>query len=63
MTLAEVLKHVFTDKDLTKEVNNYSVTHTNSDNYTVELEGGSIILQVTKKENWYVRHLSQIRSY
>jgi hypothetical protein len=51
MTLAEVLKHVFTDKDLTKEVNNYSVTHTNTDNYIVELEGGSIIIQVTKKEN------------
>ncbi len=47
MTLAEVIKHVFSDKDMTKEVNSYTVTHTNSDNYTIEAEG--ITIQVTKK--------------
>ena len=51
MTLQDILKHVFSDKDMTKEVNSYTVSHTNTNNYTVELEGGSIIIQVTKKEN------------
>ena len=50
MTLAEVLKHVFTDKDLTKEVESYAVTHTNTDNYTIEVN--SLTLQVTiSKDN------------
>lgn len=49
MTLAEVLKHVFTDKDLTNEVDSYTVSHTNTDNYTIEVEKGKIQLQVTKK--------------
>ncbi len=48
MTLAEVLKHVFSDKDMTEEVNSYTVTHTNSDNYTIEVDN-KITLQVTKK--------------
>lgn len=48
MTLAEVLKHVFTDKDMTEEVVNYSVTHTNTDNYTVEVDK-KITIQVMKK--------------
>lgn len=47
MTLAEVIKHVFTEKNMTEEVNNYSVTHTNNDNYTIEAKG--ITIQVTKK--------------
>lgn len=47
MTLAEVLKHVFTDKDLTNEVDSYTVSHTNTDNYTIETK--EITLQVTKK--------------
>ena len=46
MTLAEVIKHVFSDKDMTEEVNSYTVTHTNSDNYTIEAKG--ITIQVTK---------------
>lgn len=49
MTLAEVLKHVFTDKDLTNEVDSYTVTHTNTDNYTIETKG--ITLQITKKNS------------
>ena len=48
MTLAEVLKHVFTDKDLTKEVEMYTVTHTNTDNYTIEVEKNKLTLQVVK---------------
>jgi hypothetical protein len=48
MTLAEILKHVFTDKDMTEEVSQYTVTHTNTDNYTVEIDK-KITLQVTKK--------------
>ena len=47
MTLAEVIKHVFSDKDMTEEVNSYTVTHTNSDNYTIEAKG--ITIQVVKK--------------
>lgn len=47
MTLQEVIKHVFSDKDLTNEVNSYTVTHTNTDNYTIETNG--ITIQVTKK--------------
>jgi hypothetical protein len=46
MTLAEVLKHVFSDKDMTEEVNSYTVTHTNSDNYTIESQ--NITIQVKK---------------
>ena len=49
MNLAEVLKHVFSDKDLTNEVNSYTVTHTNTDNYTIETKG--ITLQVTKNNS------------
>lgn len=49
MTLAEVLKHVFSDKDMTQEVSSYTVTHTNTDNYTIETKG--IILQVTKQSD------------
>ncbi len=48
MTLAEVLKHVFSDKDLTKEVESYAVTHTNTDNYTIEVEKNNLTLQVVK---------------
>lgn len=47
MTLQEILKHVFSDKEMTEEVNSYSVTHTNSDNYTIETN--EITIQVTKK--------------
>lgn len=47
MTLAEVIKHVFSDKDMAEEVNSYTVTHTNSDNYTIEAKG--ITIQVTKQ--------------
>lgn len=47
MTLQDILKHVFSDKDMTEEVNKYAVTHTNSDNYTIEING-KIVLQVTK---------------
>jgi hypothetical protein len=47
MTLAEVLKHVFSDKEMTEEVNSYTVTHTNTDNYTIETN--EITIQVTKK--------------
>lgn len=47
MALAEILKHVFSDKDLINEVNSYTVTHTNSDNYTIETK--EITIQVTKK--------------
>ena len=47
MTLKEVLDHVFSDKEMTDEVNSYSVSHTNSDNYTIETN--EITIQVTKK--------------
>lgn len=47
MTLQDILKHVFSDKDLTEEVNSYTVTHTNTDNYTIETK--DITIQVTKK--------------
>lgn len=47
MTLAEVLKHVFSDKDMTEEVNSYTVSHTNTDNYTIETK--EITIQVVKK--------------
>lgn len=50
MTLAEVLEHVFTDKDLIKEVGCYSVTHTSTDNYTISVENGTLTIQVVKKE-------------
>lgn len=50
MTLAEILKHVFTDKDLTKEVDSYTVTHTNTDNYTIEVDNKHLTVQVTKYE-------------
>lgn len=50
MTLADVLKHVFTDKDLTKEVDSYTVTHTNTDNYTIEADK-TLTLQVVKKNS------------
>jgi hypothetical protein len=46
MTLAEVLKHVFSDKDMTEEVNSYMETHTNSDNYTIDAK--NITIQVKK---------------
>ena len=36
MTLQDILKHVFSDKEMTEEVNSYTVSHTNSDNYTIE---------------------------
>lgn len=49
MTLQDILKHVFTDKDLTNEVDSYTVSHTNTDNYTIEVEKGKIQLQVVKK--------------
>lgn len=49
MTLAEVLKHVFSDKDLTNEVDSYTVTHTNTDNYTIEA-GTKLTLQITKEK-------------
>lgn len=49
MTLAEVLRHVFSDKDMTQEVSSYALTHTNTDNYTIETKG--IVLQVTKQSN------------
>ena len=48
MTLQDILKHVFTDKDLTKEVEGYSVTHTNTDNYTIEVDNSSLTIQVVK---------------
>ena len=51
MTLADILKHVFTDKDLTKEVDSYTVTHTNTDNYSIEIDKGSITLQVVKGDS------------
>ena len=47
MTLQDILKHVFSDKEMTEEVNSYTVTHTNSDNYTIETK--EITIQVTKK--------------
>lgn len=47
MTLQDILKHVFCDKDLTDEVNSYSVSHTNTDNYTIETD--KLTIQVTKK--------------
>lgn len=47
MTLQDILKHVFSEKDMTEEVNQYTVTHTNSDNYTIEAKG--ITIQVTKE--------------
>ena len=47
MKLQDILKHVFSDKEMTEEVNSYSVTHTNSDNYTIETK--EITIQVTKK--------------
>ena len=47
MTLQDILKHVFSDKEMTEEVNSYTVTHTNTDNYTVETK--EITIQVTKK--------------
>lgn len=47
MTLQEIFKHVFSDKDMTEEVEKYTVTHTNSDNYTIETK--EITIQVTKK--------------
>ena len=47
MTLQDILKHVFSDKDMTEEVNSYTVTHTNSDNYTIEAK--DITIQVVKK--------------
>lgn len=47
MTLQDILKHVFSDKDLTNEVDSYTVTHTNTDNYTIETN--EITIQVTKK--------------
>lgn len=47
MTLQEVIKHVFSDKDMTEEVISYMVTHTNTDNYTIEAK--DITIQVTKK--------------
>lgn len=49
MNLAEVLKHVFSDKDLTEEVIDYKVTHTNTDNYTIEA-GTKLTLQITKEK-------------
>ena len=48
MTLQDILKHVFTDKDLTKEVDTYTVTHTSTDNYAIDIDNGSITLQVVK---------------
>lgn len=47
MTLQDILKHVFSDKEMTEEVNSYTVSHTNSDNYTIETN--EITIQVTKK--------------
>lgn len=48
MTLQEVLKHIFSDEDLNKEVVNYKVTHDLSCNeFTVLLEDG-IMLKVHK---------------
>ena len=47
MTLQDILKHVFSDKEMTEEINSYTVTHTNSDNYTIETK--EITIQVTKK--------------
>lgn len=48
ITIADILKHVFSDKDMTEEVNQYTVSHTNTDNYTIEAKG--ITLQVTKEK-------------
>lgn len=50
MTLADILKHVFTDKDLTKEVEVYTVTHTNADNYTINVDKGNLTIQVVKSK-------------
>lgn len=47
MTLADILKHVFSEMDMAKEVNKYTVTHTNTDNYVIEVNG--ILIQVTKE--------------
>lgn len=47
MTLQDILKHVFSDKEMTEEVNSYTVTHTNTDNYTIETN--KLTIQVTKK--------------
>ena len=48
MTLTEVLRHIFSDEDLNKEVVNYTVTHDLSCNeFTVLLED-STILEVHK---------------
>jgi hypothetical protein len=44
MTLAEVLKHIFSDEDLNKEVVNYTVTHDLScSEFTVLLEDSTIL--------------------
>lgn len=47
MTLQDILKHVFSDKEMTEEVNSYTVSHTNTDNYTIETK--EITIQVVKK--------------
>jgi len=44
MTLQDILKHVFTDEDLNKEVVNYSVEHELScSEYSVLLEDSSLL--------------------
>lgn len=53
MTLGEVLRHVFSDEDLDKELEQYTVRNTlNLQEYEIILENKEIIAKIVKnKEN------------
>ena len=52
MTLAEVLKHVFTEEDLIKEVTDYKVTHTTTNNYVIDTDN-KLSIQVIKPQKGF----------